>query len=371
MKVFISSLITGMDALRSAAREAVLQLGHEPVMAEDFGAQPHSPQVACLSGVRGSGLMILILGTGYGAKQASGLSATHEEYREAKERCPVIAFVEQGVTRDADQAAFVREVQSWESGLYRDGFSGADQLRQLITLRLHEWELANAARPVNESQLLAQALSLLPEEDRGHYRSGGRSLVLAIAAGPSRALLRPSELEKPSFQEELLQLALFGADRIFTPAKATTADIEEHALILTHDDGAGTVRLDGQGNLTLKLPLTEDGGHGMVVIQENVTRALAAGLRYAVALLDRIDPTQRITHVALAATLSGRGDTAVWRTQREQDASPNSYSMGFGREGRNPVHLTPAVRPRPALRHQASQLVEDLVTLLRREWRSR
>src|ERR1700730_8991330 len=182
MKVFISSLITGMDALRSAAREAVLQLGHEPVMAEDFGAQPQSPQVTCLSGVRVSGLMILILGAEYGAKQASGLSATHEEYREAKERCPVIAFVEQGVTRDADQAAFVREVQSWESGLYREGFSGADQLRQLITRRLHEWELANAVGPVDESQLLAQALSLLHEEDRGHYRSGCRSVPCHLAA---------------------------------------------------------------------------------------------------------------------------------------------------------------------------------------------
>jgi hypothetical protein len=56
-----------------------------------------------------------------------------------------------------------------------------------------------------------------------------------------------------------------------------------------NDDGAGTVRLDGQGNLTLKLPLTENGGHGMVVIQENVAHVLAAGLQYAVSLLDRIE----------------------------------------------------------------------------------
>jgi hypothetical protein len=167
-----------MDSLRAAAREAVLQLGHEPVMAEDIGARPHSPQVTCLSGVRDAGLMILILGQGYGAKQASGLSPTHEEYREAKDRCPVLAFVEQGVTRDADQAAFVREVQDWESGVYRDGFSGADQLRHHITRRLHEWEIANAAGPVNESQLLKRALSLLPDEDRRQCRTG-RSLVLA------------------------------------------------------------------------------------------------------------------------------------------------------------------------------------------------
>jgi hypothetical protein len=48
MKVFISSLIMRMEALRAAAREAVEQLGHDPVMAEDFGAQPSSPQVTCL-----------------------------------------------------------------------------------------------------------------------------------------------------------------------------------------------------------------------------------------------------------------------------------------------------------------------------------
>jgi hypothetical protein len=48
------------------------------------------------------------------------------------------------VTRDAEQASFVREVQSWETGLYRDGFSSPDQLRRPITGRLHEWELVRA-----------------------------------------------------------------------------------------------------------------------------------------------------------------------------------------------------------------------------------
>jgi hypothetical protein len=133
---------------------------------------------------------------------------------------------------------------------------------------------------------------------------------------------------------------------------------------------AGAVHLDGQGNLIIQLPLS-DASHGMVIIEENVVDVLASALRYAVAVLDRIDPTQRITHVALAATLSGRGDHAVWRTQREQDESPNSYSMGFGHNERKPVHLTLAVHPRAALEHQAAPLVEDIVTLLRREWRSR
>jgi hypothetical protein len=38
MKVFISSIISSMEPFRAAAREAVEQLGHTPVLAEDLGA---------------------------------------------------------------------------------------------------------------------------------------------------------------------------------------------------------------------------------------------------------------------------------------------------------------------------------------------
>lgn len=368
MKIFISSLITGMEAFRAAARQAVSQLGHEPIMAEDFGAQPTSPQIACLQGLRQSAAVVLILGAGYGTKQGSGLSATHEEYREAKDRRPVFAFVQDGVTRDADQTAFVGELQGWDSGLFRGGFSSSEQLQAQITRRLHEWEIATMAGPVDEQELLRRALSLIPDEQRGYHRSG-RSLMLAIASAPRQPILRPSELERQAFHDELLQAVLFGPQRLFTPSKPTTATVENHTLVITHDEGLGSVELDDEGNLMLQLPIPS-AIHGMVVIEEHVMSLLTDGLHYAVWLLDRIDPTQRLTHVALAATLSGR-DTVVWRTQREQDASPNSYSMGMGRNEHRPVHLAPAHRPRPALTHNADQLVEDLVTLLRREWQSR
>ena len=96
MKIFVSSLILGMKSQRSQAREAIEALRHQPIMAEDFGARPSSPQVACLTGLRQSELIILILGARYGTPQESGLSATHEEYREARGNKPVLVFVEQG-----------------------------------------------------------------------------------------------------------------------------------------------------------------------------------------------------------------------------------------------------------------------------------
>ncbi|MGI4757637.1 MAG: DUF4062 domain-containing protein [Janthinobacterium lividum] len=69
MKVFISSLITGMEPFRAAAKDAIATLRHEPIMAEDFGARPNSPQVACLSELRQADVVVLILGAGYGAVQ--------------------------------------------------------------------------------------------------------------------------------------------------------------------------------------------------------------------------------------------------------------------------------------------------------------
>jgi len=52
MKVFISSLISGFESCRAAARSAIQTLQHDPVMAGDFGAGPHAPQMACLQGMR-------------------------------------------------------------------------------------------------------------------------------------------------------------------------------------------------------------------------------------------------------------------------------------------------------------------------------
>src|SRR5687767_12545308 len=112
MKVFISSIIKGFEPFREAANRAVTALRHKAIRAEDFGASVRSPQSVCLEGVRQADLTIVILGAGYGAIQpTSGLSATHEEFREARDRCPILIFVQKGVVFDPQQQDFVREVQ--------------------------------------------------------------------------------------------------------------------------------------------------------------------------------------------------------------------------------------------------------------------
>ncbi|PZU06452.1 MAG: hypothetical protein DI606_18050 [Sphingobium sp.] len=108
VKVFVSSLITRYEALRDAARKAITTLRNEVIMAEDFPAQPNSSQVACLQGGRAADLVVHILGPDYGfVPPGSAISATHQEYREARGTKPILAFIQQGVEAQPEQSAFI------------------------------------------------------------------------------------------------------------------------------------------------------------------------------------------------------------------------------------------------------------------------
>jgi hypothetical protein len=368
MKIFISSIISGMEPFRSAAREAVEQLGHTAVMAEDFGAQPRSPQVACLDGLRQSALTVLIIGEHYGSKQSSGISATHEEFREARDRRPILAFFQEGVPHDADQSAFVKEAGSWEKGLFRESFTTPNELKTQITKRVHQWEVANAAGPVNEGDMLERALKLLPKSD--DRRSQGNFIAMAVAAGPRQALLRPSQLESSSFKKDVQKAALFGTSPIFSPEEKTLANIRNGALELSQGDDRGAFTLDGEGSLIFKLPLDNNSRFsGMVIVEEDVSEALKGALSFAIEIWDTIDATQRISHAAIVCNLLS-GNFGTWRTRAEQAASPDSYSIDSSNGERKPVSLNPATRVRSALSYQRDELVDDLVTLLKRQSRS-
>lgn len=374
MKVFISSLITGMEDERATVKRAIEALGHEPIMAEDFGAQASSPQVACLQGVREADAVVLILGPRYGAKQPSGRSATHEEYLEGRGRKPILAFVREG-ERDEDQDALIQEAGRWQGGLFWNPFSTPEQLGGLVTRDLHRHELVHAVAPLDTDALARRAPALLPERTNNHY-SSDLSLHLAIAAGPQGEILRPAELEDEELASAMQQQAMFAPSPIFDKKLGADCQFREDALAIFQgrDHAAcAEVQLWPTGDLRLILPLCEE-GRGMdlpVVIEEEVVSRLAAGLVYAAWLLEQIDPTQRITHIALAAALVGQGGMG-WRTRAEHAASPNSGSFGRwdDQEGDRPVTLSPPHRVRAVLTMDAPRVVEDLIVLLRRRRKS-
>lgn len=370
MKVFISSLITGFGSERQAVKRAVTTLRYEPIMAEDFGAQPNSPQIACLQGVRQADMVVLVLGESYGAVQpGSGLSATHEEYREARATKPVLAFVRQGVNPDPQQASFIGEVQGWEGGLFRGGFTDVDDLQAGVTRALHDAAVASAVGPVDQAELSARATALIPPENRNFVTHP--ALDVAITAGPTQRILRPVEIEAPDLAEGLLQAALFGPNRLFDLASGNESGLNGGDLVIKQERGA-SIRLDEQGSILLRLPLDEpvdrrqrDYSGMMAIIEEVVQQRLSAGLGYASDLIERVDPTQRLTHIAIAARISG-AEHRAWRTRAQQAARPNSMTISMNPgEDRGPAQVS---HRRAALRLDRSRIVEDLLVPLRRQF---
>jgi hypothetical protein len=371
MRIFISSLISGFEPQRAAARRAVITLRHDPVMAEDFGAQPNSPQIGCLQGLRGSDMVVLILGQDYGCVPAgSSLSATHQEYREARETKPILAFVQQGISPGPEQAAFIAEVQGWEGGLFRGGFVGADDLQDGITRALHDVTLASATAPVDEQEMTARSVAMLEPENRNQVMAA--MLDLVVIGGPRQRILRPAELEEPELAEQLEQSALYGGRRLFERTLGTASGLDGPDLVLRQERGA-VIRVTEQGSVSLRVPLDEPraGGRGfdpmsgMIIIEEAVQQRLGTTLEYAAGVLDLIDRTQRLTHLVVAARLSGvehRG----WRTRAQHASNASSVQMGNGgiRE-RPPIIL--AIR-RAALGLDRTALIEDILVPLRRQF---
>jgi hypothetical protein len=223
---------------------------------------------------------------------------------------------------------------------------------------------------VDAKALTQAALGLMPDPDR--HSSRGPFLQLAVAGGPVQAVLRPAELEAPALAEALHQAALFGGHRIFDGRRGVELDLAGAALVLAQDSG-NRMQLDEKGAVQLQLLLREpEEGRGSfsgfpALIEETVLARIQAGLAYSAGVLDHIDATQRLTHLAIAARLDG-GDHMAWRTQREQDASPNSGSIGWGRDDRPAVAIT---KPRAAIRLDQRRLAEDILVPLRRQWKQR
>lgn len=141
MKIFVSSIISGFEPFRLAAREAIQHLGHEAVLAEDWSASPSSPQAACFAAIDDADIVILLLGDEYGHPQApSQLSATHQEFRHAKHAKPIIALTMSEANFSESQLAFVREVQDWKDGCYTAEFSTPIELALVVEKSLRHRE---------------------------------------------------------------------------------------------------------------------------------------------------------------------------------------------------------------------------------------
>ena len=360
MNVFISSIIAGYEQYRGAAALGIAALGHTAKRSEDYGASPASPQSVCLEGVRDAECLVLLLGERYGFVQPSGLSATHEEYREARERIDVLAFIQRDITPEPAQVAFIKEVRDWTTGHFTDGYGSDAELRQLVTQRLSDLQVARASGKVEPEELLHRAYDLANRDD--HSQEATVSVI--FVPGPKQVIVPPSRLDDPAFRTRVQRQAQFADLPIFDRLEATDEAVQGEALVMRQ--GTRRVILDETGALLIDQPAVKQNRLPMlpVLIEEQVADAVHGALRFAGWLLEEVDPRRRLSDVLLLAALV-HCQYHAWRTIDEQHESPNSVTMSNLSDRAIVEPSRPLVR-RAGLLHDTPSLVEDIVARLRR-----
>jgi hypothetical protein len=363
VRVFVSSVITGFEPFRAAAVEASALLRHEVIRAEDFPARTVSPQQACLEGVREADVVVLLLGDRYGSRQASGKSATEEEFEEAVRSKPILVFDQLGVERDPDMTEFVRRVQDWAGGSLTTSFDTPSALRDRVIAALADHAVREQAGRIDDGELVNRARAFLPRER--NYSDA--VLAVSVASGPTQQVLRPAEIEDPRLCVDLKREAMFGPDRVLDSERGARCRFDGEALVVASD--SEQIAIDQLGTIAVVRPArrAQVSSIGLnPIIEEDVTEAIATALRFSHAVLERVDPTGRAPLAAPMVLL--QGSALGWRTRAEQQASPNSMSMGMGNDrARDPIVLVPATRPRRYLSMKADELAEDFTVLLRRQ----
>lgn len=361
--------MNGFEEFRDAAFAAIRSLDHEIVRAEDFPASTTSSRVACLQGVREADLVVLILGERYGWSDThSGLSPTHEEFREALTEGKVIPFVQTGVTHELAQQAFIDEVENYDTGMHRGrNFVTPEDLRTEVTRALARHQLSAATAPVDVTTMVEVAQRLMPDQERGLVRMTGPLLHLTVVGGPTQTIIRPSEIEDQALVDGIIA-DLSTASGYFSYRRRTEPRLENCALLIAQENGA-VFRIDESGAMLLSVPIEQASGHIKPLIEENVSAAIEKALGFADGMLEKFDRTQKLTRVVLATDI-GTSGVLGWRTAREQAASPDSMQIAMDTPALGPVMLNPPDRTRMALRAEHTRLTEDLLALLRRRFRA-
>lgn len=246
-------------------------------------------------------------------------------------------------------------------------------MRQLIIRAIHRYELTHVPAPLNVPGLTSSAATLVNMSEDNDRIQRVPALRFALACGPVCQLLRPAELEDAALADAIQQCAVFGLTRLFRHEAGVRRRLVGEELVLEQFGRAARISLSERGDIGLTLPLDRNvkrtGGPSavaMAIIEEEVVCELAIAIAFCAWILEFIDPTQRVRHVAMAAMIQGR-EHLDWRTRAEQTARPNLVTV---RKGATPSEPSVLDRPRVALAFDALRLAEDLMVPLRRQWKA-
>lgn len=329
LTVMISSVRRGgLGPVRDAVRPLIDALGYRPIRFEDQTAQPVPSRAVCVEMVKQSDIYLLLLGAEYGDPVPdSGRAPTAEEWAIARyEGKPAVVFVQENIEPELLQKEFIREVESYSSGVFRGTFSDtADLLGKL------KEALATAAatiQPMRPRRLGNPIAVPWLKDDLGLGHRIGVMLETHVLPVGDTDPIRAS-----SFGEVSRRLARGGRDQgLFSETDPVVFETDELGVAAQIDLGdrraqAG-VRVTTGRVLTIWEELPRE-ILGTVYDEAQVSNRLSRDVRLAAALGLLLSD-----EVAIAIGLD-RADLLGAVT------GPNSMTFPFMASGRGPVRLDP------------------------------
>ena len=310
--------------------------------------------------------MVLILGERYGTIQSSSLSATHEEYNEARERIPVYVFVERRDDYEDNQRNFIAAVQDWNSGHFAPYFTSPRELQRLVARAIKQSEDRTQLTAADSDSLLdrASTLARVHSEQSYLYRTSETTLSVALVGHPTHQIISATALESVQFQESIEQAAIYGEYRLFERNIGTEPTVrldeieivQNGASILITEAASVRVRLDAlRGTSSGRIAMPS-------MIEEDICEDIRKSLLFADWLVEFVDPDKQIQNVAVAATIVGAIDHVPWSSRAA--FNPHSATLPMRRnDGLTPATL---IVPRFSLRQSANSYSQELTVKLRR-----
>jgi hypothetical protein len=354
LKVMLSSVRRGLADVRDAVAPVIKILRYDVIRFETVVKAPVPPRATCVAMVEDADIYLLILGEEYGdLMPGTGLAPTEEEWSVARNLGkPIVVFEKAGINPGPQEAAFIKKVKDYETGVWRRTFNDtADLLTQL------EEALAAAAealQPVVATALLSPVAVPWLRSSSGFYVGTGTVLethVLEVDGGRTLPAATISDLKRV--------IARVGEEvGIFEVGQAIDFAVDEGAVI---GSAQGTARRPQAG--------IRIGRDRSVSVWESLPRPRQIG-----AVLDDVQFAHRVARdLRIAAGLgvleAERVGVAVGFEDVSMLGTPTDYGNGmtlpFAMGGNKAVHPEPTQAwPVRALAVGADDIAREVVAEL-------
>jgi hypothetical protein len=330
MVIFISSVRRGLEQERDALPGLFLALGHEPRRFEDYTAQPVPPREACLRGVEEADVYLLLVGPHYGDPVFdTGLSPTEEEFVLARRRgIPVLVFRKRGVDPEPRQADFIKRVEEYTGGQFRDAFDGPNDLQPKVVAAVRRLE--EPAKPLTWAPLdqPVEAPWLYTVEQARTYARHVAALECHVVPVGFRGRIPATTLEAlPHRLAELgRQYELFGTDEALD--LGTDPDAARAAAAGRHAEPTTGIRVRRDGVVSVWSELQGD-GLGYILDPTDVRGRLIRSLRLAGDLLPA--DVDRVSLAVGLAPISSMVEGSLADLGRRTSASIGMPSQDWAR----------------------------------------